>query len=213
MRPVYTLNLVVVALQPLVLLGLISYLGLQPSLPVWGRGIVLSWAFYMPLWSIFGWNGAQMPKLQKAGFLLFSFVMPIVMAFVMGDSLAMVGLDIAVFQTLGIGIGLGLVMILAFLNRLFDVRFSGLRPTHVSFRSLGEIFQGGFEGPLIFVIGLIIFGTVVMPPIAAEALFFRMSDRPIWYWVGRYFSLIPEVSIFLPIWSFGAPGPKTAKSQ
>jgi len=202
MQSVVMLNLMVVAIQPLVLLGLLFLSDSFQSLPPWGYGIVLSWAFYLPLWSLFAVaRDERPPRLRQTGFLFTSFVHPVAMAVAMGDSLVMVGLDLSTFHTLGIGLAFGMALIL---GPFACVEVKEMRLTRFRLRGFREVLEVTNPFPIILLISAILFAVVTLPPIAAELAFFQRAERPLWFWIGRYVTLIPEVVVI-----FGLLLPKT----
>ncbi len=194
MQHVIVLNLMVVALAPLVLLVLIAGTGRIRDVPIWGRGIVLSWAFFLPLWSPF-WHFHQEkpPRLRQAGFLATSLVIPAIMAMSQGASIREVLFDFSSFHMLGIGLAFGFVMLL---GPFFEVEIRHLTLIRISPRGLCETLRVTRPLPLLMIISGLLALVVVLPPIAAEYMFFSQGGRSIFFWISRYASLGPEVLVF-----------------
>ena len=196
------LNLVVVAFQPLVLMGVIFGLGLMGELPLWGRGLALSWAFYLPLWSLFGGVSEERPsRLRQEGFLLTSLVFPLVVSAVLGRSLWWSLYEFASYHTLGIGLAFGGALLV---GPWLELEVKALRVTHLRVRSVGEMMKVMEPLPVLLVISVILFCCVTLGPLGAEVVLYERSNRAWWFWVMRYIALIPEVIVL-----FGLLIPKT----
>ena len=186
-------NVVVLALQPMLLIFLLFGTGAMMEVPVWGRGVVLTWAFFIPLWAVMGpLRGPQPARWQRTGFLLTSFAIPVASAVWWGDSVAQVLLDLASYNTLGASIAVGLTMVA---GPFVEVRFDGRRVEGVRMRTGSEIRE--LLNPLpvmLFVSALLIF-IMVVGPLGAEIGFIRSSDRGVVSLLFRYASLAGEVVV------------------
>lgn len=189
---IIALNIGTIALQPVVLLVTLVMTGIFPDkLPVWGYGIVLTWGIFPALWFVIGQAESQRPpRFRQAGFLVTTFVIPLISAGLYHESIVSALLSIASFNTLGAGVGMGLVLLL---GPFFEIQIENMRLTHFRVRSLPAIAK---EVNIAWSIITPVIGSItILPAIAAELSYFRATEQSFVSWVIRYLSVGPEIFV------------------
>ncbi|MBX3247764.1 MAG: hypothetical protein KF901_11345 [Myxococcales bacterium] len=201
MQRLMLLNLVVMAFQPLIVLILLFSSGPVSirEFPVWGRGIVFTWAFSLALWSMFvDVRSERPPKLRQAGFLASAFVAPIAGALIFGDGLAVTIYDIATYHTLAVSCAFGVVLLLGpfVYVEMEELRFRTVERR--SWRAVGKAlpFGGSIGGALgSLALTTVLFMLIAAPGVAAEVAFVQHVDRAPYYWIARYLAVAPEIVV------------------
>lgn len=184
-------NIRVLALQPILVLAMLVVTGEFFHVPVWGRGIVLTWGIFPALWVVIGVAKSERPpRFRQAGFLASTFVFPLVSALLSNDSVPFAALSIASANALGAGLAMGLVLVT---GPFFEIDITNMRVEQFRVRSRTEI---AAQLDLVMVgVALFILTIATLPVIAAELTYVRASNLSLVSLMLRYVTLWPEIFV------------------